>query len=356
MTPCMCSTMAECPHFRMELDREYPVQSMEAAFELLDPDSNDFHFTFDVLGKSSEDTQWQTLFAGVEATRLEDGHIQTLTLDSPKDLKYVRINITDITSSGGDPWPALAEFKIFGDTGAGDVADTESIAYNKPVHTNAGQSTVSRVNDGSTINVWSGERYPAYIDIDLEQNYYLDEIQVFTPLAGYSQYSIYISMDGKDFEKLAEKTDKDSCPEEGEIYQADGKEARIVRLYVEYQSESARSLVNEIRVLGEESGTPVIETPEVVVEDFEGSKYDVEITEEDTIEEVQGIVERVLGAEYVDWFTFELADSENGYDYFDISQEGNKIHIKGNEGVSLATGLNHYLKYYCNVNISQVGD
>ena len=350
------STLPNGAWIELELDREYPVSSMEAAFELLDPDSNDFHFTFDVLGKSSSDTQWQTLFAGVEATRLKEENIQELKLDSVKNLKSIRINITKITSSGGDPWPALAEFKVFADTSAGDTEDTESIAYKKPVHTNAGQSTAARVNDGSTVNVWSGERYPAYIDIDLEKNYNLDEIQVFTPSAGYSQYSIYTSMDGRDFDKLAEKTSKDSCPAEGEIYQAEGKEARIVRLYVEYQSESSKALVNEIRVLGEESGTEVIETPEVVVEDFEGSAYDVEITAQDTIEEVKGIIERQIGKEYADWFSFELADADNGYDYYDISQKGDKINIKGNDGVSLATGLNHYLKYYCNVNISQVGD
>ena len=30
--------------------------------------------------------------------------------------------------------------------------------------------------------------------------------------------------------------------------------------------------------------------------------------------------------------------------------------MQGNNGVSLACGLNHYLKYFCKVNISQVGD
>ncbi len=53
----------------MELDREYPVKSMEAAFELVDPDENGFEFTFDVLGKSKNDTEWQTLLSGVKATR-----------------------------------------------------------------------------------------------------------------------------------------------------------------------------------------------------------------------------------------------------------------------------------------------
>lgn len=340
----------------MELDREYPVKSMEAAFELVDPDENGFEFTFDVLGKSKNDTEWQTLFAGVKATRLEDGHIQTLSLDSVKNLKSIRINVTDIASTGGDPWPALAEFKIFADANGSNVEDTESIAYKKPVHTNTGQSTVSRVNDGSTTNVWSGDRYPAYIDIDLEKNYNLDEIQVFTPSTGYSQYSIYTSMDGRDFDKLAEKTSKESCPADGEKYAADGKEARIVRVYMEYQSTSEKSLINEIRVLGKESGTKIQETPKVQVEDFAGSAYDVQITEQDTIDEVKGIIERRIGSAYVDWFTLEVAEGDNAYDYFELAQKDGKIHIKGNDGVSLATGLNHYLKYYCNVNISQVGD
>ena len=74
-----------------------------------------------------------------------------------------------------------------------------------------------RINDGSTINTWTGERYPAYVDIDLEANYKLDEIQVYTPSAGYSQYSVYTSMDGRDFEKLAEKSDKENCPAKGNL-------------------------------------------------------------------------------------------------------------------------------------------
>ena len=349
------STIQGDAWIELALDREYPVSAMEAAFELADPDSNNFHFTFDVFGKGKNDTEWQTLFAGVEATRLTGDNIKEMKLDAVKNLKNVRIVVRSITSSGGDPWPALAEFKVFADVSGSDAADTESIAYKKPVHTNAGQATISRVNDGSTTNVWSGDRYPAYIDIDLEKNYNLDEIQIFTPGSGYSQYSIYTSMNGRDFDKLAEKTSKDSCPEEGESYKANGKEARIVRVYVEYQSTSSRSMVNEIRVLGEESATEVIETPAVEVEDYEGSKYDVEITKADTVAEVQGIIERRLGAEYIDWFSFELA-AGGEYDYFELSQNGGKIHIKGNNGVSLATGLNHYLKYYCNVNISQVGD
>lgn len=180
----------------MELDREYPVKSMEAAFEHLSSDENNFQFTFDIYGKSSTDTEWQTLFAGVNATRLDDGYLQTLTLDSIKNLKSVRIVITSITNTAGDPWPALAEFKIFADTSGSGSEDTESIAYKKPVHTNAG-GVVSRINDGSTINTWTGERYPAYVDIDLEANYKLDEFRFILLLPVIpSILSILVWMDG----------------------------------------------------------------------------------------------------------------------------------------------------------------
>ena len=149
---------------------------------------------------------------------------------------------------------------------------------------------------------------------------------MFTPSTGYSQYSIYTSMDGRDFDKLAEKTSKESCPADGEKYAADGKEARIVRVYMEYQSTSEKSLINEIRVLGKESGTKIQETPKVQVEDFAGSAYDVQITEQDTIDEVKGIIERRIGSAYVDWFTLEVAEGDNAYDYFELSQKDGKIH------------------------------
>src|SRR5699024_6543750 len=44
---------------------------------------------------------------------------------------------------------------------------------------------------------------------------------------------------------------------------------------------------------------------------------------------------------------------QTGKDYYEISDEDGKIRIVGNEGVSLTAGLNHYLKYYCNVHVSQ---
>ena len=240
-----------------------------------------------------------------------------------------------------------------------EVQDTGSIAFKKPVHTPSGKNTAKNITDGSKKTQWTGAYYPSYVDIDLEKNYNLDTVEVYTPENGYSQYTIYTSMDGRDFDKLAEKTSKDSCDaEKGEVYQAEGKEARIVRVYMEYNSASTAAVLNEVRVTGKESKSEVQKRPEINTVKYEESEYNVEITENDTKNEVYGIIERRLGKAYKDWFKLELAENpkKNGYDYFELSMDGDQVKIKGNDGVSLATGLNHYLKYFCQVNLSQVGD
>lgn len=49
-------------------------------------------------------------------------------------------------------------------------------------------------------------------------------------------------------------------------------------------------------------------------------------------------------------FIFEKAPAEDK-DFFRICSEGSKIHISGNNANSMAVGLNHYLKYYCHVEV-----
>ena len=91
---------------------------------------------------------------------------------------------------------------------------------------------------------------------------------------------------------------------------------------------------------------------------FEDTEYNVNITEQDTFNAVYGIIERRIGEKYKAWFEFEIKENPkgNGFDYFNLSNCDGKILVTGNSGVSLAVGVNHYLKYYCKVNICQVGD
>ncbi|MBQ0083152.1 MAG: alpha-N-acetylglucosaminidase [Clostridiales bacterium] len=201
--------------------------------------------------------------------------------------------------------------------------------------------------------------YPAVFDTDLKENYYLDTVSVFTGLEGYSHYSVFTSINGRDFDLVAQKRNDKKCDfQKGDIYSLSRKEARIIRVFIEYNSASDKAEFNRVEFSGEKSNREILCRPAIEIENFENSPYDTEIKAEDTYAEIYGIIERRLGAEYKNRFILELKENPNGkkYDYFKLSDSGDRIKIEGNCGVSLAAGLNHYLKYYCKVNICQVGD
>ena len=318
-------------------------------------DSIDFKFNYSIFARNGSG-EYDTIVANAIANRT-DNSSQTYSF-MEKTYSEVKIVMHSCTTYGGSTygWPAVAEFEVYGSE---VKVEDNCISNGKPVHTSSGKANAQNVTDGSKNSIWRGSYYPAYVDINLEANYYLDSVEVYTPENGYSQYTIYTSMDGRDFDKLAEKTSTDRAAlAVGESYPANGKEARIVRVYLEYNSAETAAVINEVRVNGRASGTAIQTRPEIDVVDFEDSEYadTLTVTAQDTYEEVYGIIERRLGKEYKSWFTLELAENADGYDFYELSTVNGKVHVKGNDGVSLATGINHYLKYYCNVNISQVGD
>ncbi|WP_461815625.1 alpha-N-acetylglucosaminidase TIM-barrel domain-containing protein [Faecalimonas sp.] len=344
-------------YIQLSFGEDRMMDACEIAFEHVGAtDQYTYEFTYSILGKAKGAKEYTKIVDHAKANRT-DKFIQGYKFDETA-YSDVKIVIHSTKNSQGNGWPAVAEFRVYG--AEEKVDDSASIAFKKPVHANSNQKNASKVNDGSKNTMWSGEYYPGYVDIDLQENYNLDTVEIFTQEKGYSQYSIYTSMNGRDFDKLAEKTSTESCTDKGEIYQANKKEARIIRVYMEYNSANTAAVIKEIRATGKKSGTKVQTLPNVAVKDFKDSSYagTEKVTPEQTYEEVRGIIERRLGAKYKAWFDLKLQENPNktGYDYFELSDNNGKVQITGNDGVSLAMGLNHYLKYFCNVNISQVGD
>ena len=344
-------------YINLSFTEDRMMDACEIVFEHVGAtDEHTYEFTYSILGKAKGANEYTKIVDHAKANRTNN-YVQGYKFDETA-YSDVKIVMHSTTNSQGNGWPAVAEFRVYG--AEEEIDDSESIAFKKPVHSNSNQKNASKVNDGSKNTMWTGEYYPGYVDIDLKENYNLNTVEIFTQEKGYSQYSIYTSMNGRDFDKLAEKTSTESCTDKGEIYQAKGKEARIIRVYMEYNSTSPAAVIKEIRATGEKSGTKVQTRPEVNVKDFKDSSYanTEKVTPEQTYEEVCGIIERRLGAEYKSWFDLKLQENPNetGYDYFELNDKDGKVQITGNDGVSLAMGLNHYLKYFCNVNISQVGD
>jgi len=69
------------------------------------------------------------------------------------------------------------------------------------------------------------------------------------------------------------------------------------------------------------------------------------------VKAVQGIVERWF-PEHRNDFVFIQIPKDPGGDVFEIESNEGRIFVRGNDGVAMASGLNWYLKYYCNVNIT----
>ena len=219
-----------------------------------------------------------------------------------------------------------------------------NVAFQKPVHVSTRKELAQYITDEKCKTFWQGDYYPAYIDIDLENNYYLDRVEVEAPENQDLCFCLYTSMNGRDFDKAETSLN--------------GKEARIIRIHIEYSS-LAKPVVNQVRVWGTESKTDILERPEINITSYEDTKHYDEITSQEIYDEVLGIIGRRVGREYQSWFELELAENPiegHTYDYYELTDRNGKIHVKANNGVSLASGIHYYLKYFCKVHISQVGD
>ena len=65
----------------------------------------------------------------------------------------------------------------------------------------------------------------------------------------------------------------------------------------------------------------------------------------------EALIKRVI-PEKASSFKVEMFQPKDGKDCFEIESKGNKIILRGNNGVSVASALYHYMKYYCNAHIS----
>lgn len=77
-------------------------------------------------------------------------------------------------------------------------------------------------------------------------------------------------------------------------------------------------------------------------------------TDSQAAEAARGLLARLL-PRHTDRFVFEVIEPDQGRDVFEIESQDGKIVIRGNTGVSMAMGLNWYLKHYCSCHVSWYG-
>lgn len=241
-----------------------------------------------------------------------------------------------------------------------DPNDAANIAYMRPVRSNLSKLLVKNVNDGDMSTAWSGIFFPAYVDVDLMDTYDIEKIALYFPIGKKSYYSLYGSNDGKNYDLIYKtRTANTSTVEGDQIVFDTPKTYRIIRVYLEFTDGDNSAYLSEIKVHGNKKSANVGALRQGSLDDilnvkaFDVTVYNQPIAAVEIIENVYGIIDRTIGAEYRSWFTFEFANKNSEKDYFELSDVDGKIHIKGNEGLSLATGLNYYFKNYVNVHISE---
>jgi alpha-N-acetylglucosaminidase len=76
--------------------------------------------------------------------------------------------------------------------------------------------------------------------------------------------------------------------------------------------------------------------------------------ETQAVASAKGLVQRLL-PDKAERFTFERTEADAGRDVFEIETADGRVSIRGNSGVSMAVGLNWYLKHYCHCDVSWYG-
>ena len=196
------------------------------------------------------------------------------------------------------------------------------------------------------------------IDLNLDGIYALSKVVIYNNEGSYNHYQIYTSSDGINYNKVAYKSDDKMASSTGEEYVLD-VDASHVRINLSYNSKQMEGNLAEVELYGSRIGDLNDKIEKIEVADFKDTKWASEYekfatnkayADDKTIKEMSALVGRVLGKTWQDSFVFEIREKNDDKDVFEIENgEAGKIVIRGNDGVSMASGFNYYLRHYCNV-------
>lgn len=225
-------------------------------------------------------------------------------------------------------------------------------------------NTADLAIDGDLSTYWESSNDYKWIEVDLGGIYELSKIEIFNKDEAVYKYNIYASEDGENFNKIAYKNNENVSDSNGNVHTIDNVRAGKIRVDVVQNSNSDRVNIAEINVFGKNTGESLPEIKKIATSNFSETPWATEYEKfnsdnayanEKTLNEIKNLVGRVIGEEFKDKFIFEIRDQLNGNDVFEVSDSGDgKVLIKGNNGVSLASGFNYYLKNYCNVSYNPI--
>ena len=214
--------------------------------------------------------------------------------------------------------------------------------------------------DGDPNTYWESSNHYRWVELDLDGTYDLSGIKLVNKTNGYYNYNIYVTTDGENYTKVAYKDNEEKATVEGDLYNLNNVKASKIRIDVTFTSENNDSNIAEVELYGEKVSDVKPEEKAISVENFSETKWAEEYNKfennqdyasQKIIKEMDDMVGRVIGDEYKDKFQFELiSQTSSGTDVFEVEDGADgKVVVRGNDGVSLASGFNYYLKNYAKV-------
>ena len=146
--------------------------------------------------------------------------------------------------------------------------------------------------------MFSFDTYPCFIDLSFPKCMSIHDVIVAFPDNIDVNYIVYSSLDGVNFYR------KGKSP----------KIARYIRILVKYYG-GEKVTINNIEVFGEDCSFPdkkvVLREPEI----FSKTDFAKPVTDDETIQDVYGIIGRTIGEKYIEQFDLRL-DKRLKEDYF----------------------------------------
>lgn len=206
--------------------------------------------------------------------------------------------------------------------------------------------------DSNRRTKWVGGQFPSYVDIRLGKMFDISRIVLDCPKNDVCLFSVFASTDELNFTEVVTQESEKNC---NGHYEIDCTfEACSLRFLFKFSEKTSYATVRNIELFGAENGKVIEKAAAVFPESFEKSEYNIEITKEDTENELLALVGRTIGEENKKSFSFSVESSDEEFFELSDSPDG-RVLIKANSGSSAAAGLNYYYKNYCKINISQVG-
>lgn len=137
--------------------------------------------------------------------------------------------------------------------------------------------------------MFSAITYPAFIDLSFNAPKSVHDVIPVFPDGTENIFEVFASLDGVNFYAFG---DSDRI-------------ARYIRIFVKYTSGKS-VIINNIEILGEDCAFPQKKAKFIEPQPFDGSVYDKEVTDDDIINDVKGIIARTIGEKYVEGFELRL--------------------------------------------------